>query len=466
MAQNFLSKTLQTAFGKKSWDGESGAHTNLTFGDLALYASGGLGEIYDQQRYPIWNFPTIARFAFEQNTVVYKCVMLRASALAGLTWNLYSWVDGKRVEVDDRSHPLLKLLNTPNPAQSRSGFLHHVEASKLLDGNVFIHMDGSAAKSNFRGKPPTQLWSLRPDWVTVIAGASYTRLPYAYSYSPGGVNQGQNQTFTVDPITGESNIIHIVSYSPLYEETMMRGLSPVRSAIYQILTHNSGQKWNFNLLRNSARPSGAFTTDGGFDDQSELTTDQLQELRRALAEVYGSPENAGRPLVLAGGLKWQEMSKSPQDMDFVRLKDSAARDIANILGVPAQLLGIPGDNTYSNYQEARASFFEDTVIPSAKQLRDELNRRLVPYFGDNLWLDIDIDDISALSVKRDNRMKTISEAAFLTINEKRNALGYDEIENGDEIILPSMMTTLTATAKPIQPPEDEVIVPDDIPSTE
>jgi phage portal protein BeeE len=43
----------------------------------------------------------------------------------------------------------------------------------------------------------------------------------------------------------------------------------------------------------------------------------------------------------------------------------AAREIALALGVPPMLLGIPGDNTYSNYQEATRSFWR--VLPEASK---------------------------------------------------------------------------------------------------
>ena len=57
---------------------------------------------------------------------------------------------------------------------------------------------------------------------------------------------------------------------------------------------------------------------------------------------------AGRPLLLEGGLDWKPLSLTPKDMDFIEAKNVAAREIALAIGVPPMLLGIPGDNTYSN----------------------------------------------------------------------------------------------------------------------
>ena len=60
-------------------------------------------------------------------------------------------------------------------------------------------------------------------------------------------------------------------------------------------------------------------------------------------------------VLLEGGLDWREMSINPKDMDFIESKNSAAREIALAFGVPPQLLGINGDSTYSNMQEANTS---------------------------------------------------------------------------------------------------------------
>ena len=84
---------------------------------------------------------------------------------------------------------------------------------------------------------------------------------------------------------------------------------------------------------------------------------QFERLKKELSDQYQGTANAGRPLLLEGGLDWKPMSLSPKDMDFMEAKHSAAREIALAFGVPPMLLAIPGDNTYSNYQEANRVFW-------------------------------------------------------------------------------------------------------------
>src|SRR5262249_7483182 len=94
------------------------------------------------------------------------------------------------------------------------------------------------------------------------------------------------------------------------------------------------------------------------------------------------------------------MSLSPKDMDFLEAKHTAAREIALAFGVPPMLLAIPGDNTYSNYQEANRVFWRQTVLPLATRIGCALAQWLAPVFGAELKLVVDPDRIPALSVDR------------------------------------------------------------------
>ena len=99
--------------------------------------------------------------------------------------------------------------------------------------------------------------------------------------------------------------------------------------------------------------------------------------------MYSGSANAGRPLLLEGGLDWKEMGLSAVDQDWLNGKHTTARDIAMVFGMPAQMLGIPGDNTHRNMEEARLWLWEQTVIPLMEFIVGELNWWLTSQFGDN-----------------------------------------------------------------------------------
>jgi HK97 family phage portal protein len=141
-----------------------------------------------------------------------------------------------------------------------------------------------------------------------------------------------------------------------------------------------------------------------------------------LAESFSGRANAGRPLLLEGGLKWQSLSLTPADMDFVGLKAAAAREIALAFGVPPMLLGLPGDATYANYREANKALWRLTVLPMAGSILNALAQGLRPHF-EGLTLAVDLDRVTALSEDRERLWAQVTAADFLTPDEKRAMLG-------------------------------------------
>ncbi len=145
---------------------------------------------------------------------------------------------------------------------------------------------------------------------------------------------------------------------------------------------------------------------------------------RSLATVLFLALRMKRPLLLEGGLDWKAMGLTPKDMDFVEAKHSASRDIALAFGVPPMLLGIPGDNTYANYQEANRAFYRLTILPLVARTAKELSAFLGHAFGATLRLWYDADRIDGLNSDRDALWARIEAATFLTEDEKREAVGY------------------------------------------
>lgn len=268
--------------------------------------------------------------------------------------------------------------------------------------------------------PPGEMHLLRPDRVSIIAGKG--AVAEAYRYTVGN----QTRDFPINKITGRSNILHIRKFNPLND---WYGLSSVEAAAYSIDQHNQSGAWNQALLQNGARPSGALVVRSDANSGGMLSTDQYSRVKQQIDEQFSGAINAGRPLLLEGGLEWKEMSMTPKDMDFIEAKHSSARDIALAFGVPPQLLGIPGDNTYSNLQEARLALWEQTVIPLVQRIIDSFNNWLIPFFGNNLELAADTDSVTAIAGNNQMIWDRVEKVNFLTENEKRAAVGYPPLKN-------------------------------------
>jgi HK97 family phage portal protein len=198
-----------------------------------------------------------------------------------------------------------------------------------------------------------------------------------------------------------------------------KGHSPLEAAVRAVDIHNAGGAWTKALIDNAARPSGALVYSGA----EELTDDQLRELREDLERIYQGPGNAGRPIVLQGGLEWKPMSLSPADMDFVEARHMAAREIALAFGVPPMLLGIPGDATYSNYREANLAFWRMTVLPLVSRSARAIANWLKPKLDGDLTADLEATP--AFQEDRATHWARLEAASFLTTEEKRRLAGID-----------------------------------------
>jgi HK97 family phage portal protein len=361
---------------------------------------------------PHWTPRTYGDFAAEgyrKNVVAFRSVRMVSEAAASVPWKLF---DGGR-SVD--AHPLLDLLDRPNPVQGGNALFEAFYGYLLIAGNAYL--EAAADSRNL----PRELYALRPDRMKVVPGPQGWPVAYLYSVA------GKTHRFAVDAARGEMPILQLKSFNPLDDHY---GMSPIEAAAFGIDIHNAAGAWNKALLDNAARPSGALVFEPG-DGAGNLTPSQFDRLKTELAEQYQGAVNAGRPLLLEGGLTWQAMSLSPADMDFIESKHVSAREIALAFGVPPMLLGIPGDNTYANYQEANRALWRQTVLPLLDKMTDALNGWLAPKFGEGLKLAHDIDAIPALASERDAMWSRLDAASFLTLNEKRRAAGLGPIDGGD-----------------------------------
>ncbi len=345
------------------------------------------------------DYNSLARAGFMRNPIVYRCVRLISETAANIPLLLYDGVQ------EHSSHPLLSLFNRPNARQGGREFRETLVGHLLVSGNAYVEMVSV-------DDHPREMHVLRPDRVRVLTDADGWVSGYEYSAGKGRV------THRVDA-SGASPVLHLSLFHPLDE---LHGFPPLQAALMALDVHNTANRWNKALLDNSARPSGALVYSSS--NGANLSDDQYQRLKQELEEGYTGASRAGRPLLLEGGLDWKAMGYSPRDMDFVDGRNSAARDIALTFGVPPMLLGIPGDNTYSNYQEANRAFARQTLLPMINRTLDSFNHWLAPHFGEDIRIAIDEDRVEGLAAERELVWKRLSRAEFLSDDEKREAVGY------------------------------------------
>ncbi|WP_350333377.1 phage portal protein [Coralliovum pocilloporae] len=367
---------------------------------------------FQHQGQPVWtprDYGALAREGYTKNPIVYRCVRMIAEAAASVPWILYQGRD----ELDE--HPILTLLDGPNERQGGAEFLEELYGHVLVAGNAYAE---ALAVTDGIG----ELHVLRPDRMKVVPGRDGWPDAYDYTVSGRTVRFRAEEGGLVRPI------LHLTLFHPLNDHY---GFAPLEAAQTSLDVHNAAGVWNKALLDNSARPSGALVyaaREGG-----NLTDEQFERLKAELEDGFSGSGNAGRPLLLEGGLDWKAMALSPRDMDFLEAKNGAARDIALAFGVPPMLLGIPGDNTFANYQEANRAFWRQTILPLVGRTAKALTTWLAPAYGGRLRLWYDADQIDALSSEREALWQRVNDASFLSDSEKREAVGYSPERSDDPV---------------------------------
>ncbi len=369
----------------------------------AILMSVGKQAIWSKQ-----NFETLSREGYEKCMAAYACVSLIANAAGGIEFKV---IQGKK---DIEEHPVLDLLRRPNAYEGKRAWMRKRFSQLLLAGNAYTQ-----AIRPTKSRPPAALYLPMPQRMAVDPGTPPI-LVGGYIYEVNGRKTNLDA--------------ELVLHSKLFHPTDdWYGLSPLSVASRGVDISNMAAEWNMRLLQNDMRPAGILSS------ETSLGEPTRERMKTELKESYGGYENAGTPLVLEGGLKWQQLGMSSKDLDWLGAVDRNKREIASVYNIAPELIGDSANKTYSNFQEARRALYTETVLPLMDEYVDDLNSWLCPMFEEGLRLVVDRDKIEALQEDREKKFTYINGCRVMKIDEKRRALGLDPIgeKNGGEMILVS-----------------------------
>lgn len=370
------------------------------------------------------SYQTLSLEGYCKNIIANHCINKIATAVADVPVIVH--VNGREIENDQPIAGATSMsISRPNPKQSYNTFMFNSVAYRLISGNTYFHL----IKGDIYDTP-LQVELFRPDRVRydVVGG-----IPKGFFYTVNGIET----YYPLDYKTNESDILQVKTFNPLDD---LYGLSPIAAAMLAIGQYNQAAIWNKALLQNSSKPSGILTMKDRSDNAATLTKEQLENLSERLNSRVRGAKNAGKAMVVNYDMQWQQLSFSPTDMDWLNGKNSSARDICLAFGYPAMLLGLPEGATFNNVAEAKLALYEETVIPLVNTMLGELSNWLSMMTKLDIKLEPDLDKVSALAPRREvtrNNARLDLGAGLLTINEARAEIGYDEVEGGDEIMVPA-----------------------------
>lgn len=357
------------------------------------------------------NHEKFAREGYRNTVWVYACVQEVVRAVRSIPPVLYRDRRGGEVE-EIGDHPLLDLLRKPNRLTTWPDLAESLAAYTLTTGNRYLVGMADGERISSPTARPKRLFTLAPPMVKIDA-ENGDRFAYSIKY---GTDASKAETFR----PGE--YWHGKTWNPLSE---FYGLGAIEAAWRGVDFWNAAMSHNTALLQNGARPSGAWVT------EETLTEEQFRRMQSQM-QAYEGAANAGKNLLLEGGVTWQEHAVSPRDLDYLAGLGDATRQIHAAFGVHPVLTGAE-TGTFENQEKALRKLYVQAAIPLVEAILTDLNLWLAPRFGEGLRLGVDRDRIDALSEDLDSLWKRTREAyvsGILTREESRLALGYSEEAEG------------------------------------
>ena len=320
---------------------------------------------------------------------------------------LSKWTQ-KAVDIEEvTEHPFLDLVRSVNPWMNEFELRELTVLFQELTGNCYWYLVKSPLGT------PKEIWILQaqrmrvvPDPVDFIRGYIYEKGTQKEAFSP-------------------EEIIHFKYPNP---KDYFYGMGPLEGAANAVDVNQYIRDYEMAVFENRARPDFVLTTNERLGDAD------IQRLIGMWNKLYKGPKKAGKTAVLDKGLKPQEISISPRDLNFLVGRKMTREEIANIFGVPIALLTSENVNR-ANAEVSSYVYMRDTILPRLRRIEQKLNEKLLPLYDERLFCAFDNpipEDKEFMLKERETNIKI----GFTTRNEERAKVGLEPLEGGDYIWMP------------------------------
>jgi HK97 family phage portal protein len=349
--------------------------------------------------------------AYQFNSDFYAITNYLITCFSALDFKLMQTVGGEEVEI--KNDPILDLLYRPNPTEGKGLFLEKVLLYKYLTGNSYVY--GIGPSSGMRGGKPTELWVLPAERVNIISGGPMMPIE---SFT---IEAQKTQNIPAD------QVMHWKYCNPNYNESYgLYGMSPAKAAFRVIQKSNDGLTAEIAMFENGGPAKIIAKNPGQYADFSQ---EQAQQLEKSNRLKYGGAHNKNKWAFTGASVEVHDLGDSPADLQLSEAQMVAFRQMCRIFKFPPELLGDPAAKTYNNVSEAKKGLYTDNLIPEFKSLLDELNRWLIPMFGDSSkYLVCDTSSIEVLQKDKKDMVEWLANAWWIKGIDKQRMMGIEEDE--------------------------------------
>ena len=338
-------------------------------------------------------------------STVNRCVEVLSTSMSVLPVYLMNETTKERLN----AHPLRSMLwGRANDAMSTFDYQRLMMCNQLLRGNAY-----AAIVRNPSSGRPKELLPLPPDYVQMVFD-----------------NDGKLWYVFTHPITGEMTLLRpedVIHYKA-YSEDGIEGVSVLKRASLTLSTARAAAQYENSTWMNGGQPSGILTTDADLGkeiprkapDGSIVYVDAKEELRRSWENVHKGPDKAFRVAVLDLGLKYQPISMTNTDAQFVESNEIRVADVCRFFGVPLHLV-YAGKQSYASNEQNGIEFVNYTLLGYETQWgQEDTYKLLLPSERD-----------ASLRIKRELKVflkgDTTAQAAYYRALREIGVLNADEI---------------------------------------
>lgn len=361
----------------------------------------------------------------KSNATVYAAIKLIARSISEIPLIVYREVGKERKEVG-AEHPLQQTLDRPNRLYGRMRMIEAIFTDILTAGSSFALDANYGMASQVRHT----LIRLRPDWVELKLDDSGELTNYLYRR--GGQ---ESKAVLYEP----DKVFRSWLIDPLNDTV---GLAPLRVCSASVAMANESLIWNLSLMRNQGKPPFIVSA----KQDQPLAEEELKRMREDFERFVAGYGNAGKPWFTGNAaVKVQNVTVNPADLDWIEGIKLTTRNVSTAFFVPSVLLNDTENATYSNMKSALRIFYTITVLPLLNMVCGDLTSFFEPMFGGGNIVGFDRDKIEALQEERSEKWDRVDKCNFLTVNEKREELGWTPDPNpaAGVLFMPSNLIPLS-----------------------
>ncbi|MBU1999479.1 MAG: phage portal protein, partial [Candidatus Omnitrophica bacterium] len=349
--------------------------------------------------------------------LIYSAISAKAERLSQVPFVIK---DNKGQIIDDPTHHLIRFFKRPNENQTWQEFLETTFTFLESTGNALWEITREGNKTQ-------KLYNLRPDKIRLIKDGQGRLAGYEYIASEGR-----------STILDLKDVLHFKYVSTSSE---LWGTSPLVSLIPSVLVSIYLDLFIKNFFKNAGKTAGTFEV------ERVLPEPLFQRIEARILKVYQGLQNAWKPLILDGGMKYTPSSITLDNMPFGELSDDLIQRILAVLDVPPIMIGSLKEASFANARQQYRIFWE-ALVPKANKIAERITYLLLPEMGyDNWEFTLDFSDIDAL--KEDAKMQAEIDATYIKAHIKvpneirQERWGLEGLPGGDEMYsIPQAMNAI------------------------